>query len=62
MVNDLDEMIIAVNTYLKRPELHRSERRRMTEMVCGQIDGRCGERMAEALLDFARNRQGEMTL
>ena len=56
MVNDLDEMIMAVKTYLKHPELHREERRRMTEMVCGQIDGRCGERMAEALLDFAHNR------
>ena len=55
MANDLDEMISAVKTYLKHPELHREERRRMAEMVCGQIDGRCGERMAEALLDFAHH-------
>jgi CDP-glycerol glycerophosphotransferase (TagB/SpsB family) len=56
LVNDLEEMITAVKTYLERPELHHKERRRMAEMVCGQIDGRCGERMAQALLDFAHKR------
>jgi hypothetical protein len=54
MANDLDEMVVAVKTYLKHPELHREHRQRMAEFVCGRIDGRCGERMAEALLDFAR--------
>ena len=53
LVNDDAEMVEAVKTYLLNPGLHREERRRMAEMVCGFLDGRCGERMVDAILDFA---------
>lgn len=53
LVNDLEEMVEAVKTYLAKPELHREKRRWIVEYVCGYADGRCGERMAEAILDFA---------
>lgn len=46
------ETLEAVQTYLKHPELHRERRRWMAEFVCGYLDGRCGERMAESLLEF----------
>jgi|GEM_PF-849561 len=52
LVNNYDEMVLAIKTYLKTPELHREERRWITKYVCGFVDGRCGERMAEAVLDF----------
>lgn len=48
------EMVEAVRTYLLHPELHRAERRKIAEMVCGYLDGRCGERMARSVLEFAR--------
>ena len=53
LVNDHEEMVTAIQTYLQRPELHREKRRWITEYVCGYVDGRCGERMAHAVLDFA---------
>ncbi|MDX2041245.1 MAG: CDP-glycerol glycerophosphotransferase family protein [Acidobacteriota bacterium] len=46
------ETLEAVQAYLKHPELHRERRRWMAEFVCGFLDGRCGERMAESLLEF----------
>lgn len=56
LVNDTDEMVHAVRTYLAHPELHREKRRWVAETVCGHLDGRCGERLARALLDFAERR------
>ncbi len=57
LVNDPDELVAAVKTYLAHPELHRAERRWIAEYVCGYLDGRCGRRMAEAVLEFvARQR------
>ena len=55
LVNNVDEMIHAVRTYLEQPELHRDRRRWIAEYVCGYLDGRCGERMAEAILNFLEN-------
>jgi hypothetical protein len=52
LVNDVDEMVEAIETYLRRPELHRENRRWIAEYVCGYLDGGCGERMAGAVLDF----------
>jgi len=52
LVNNFDEMVEAIKTYLAHPELHRDERRRMAEYVCGFLDGKCGERMADAILHF----------
>lgn len=54
LVNNSEEMFEAVKTYLRHPELHREKRRWIAEYVCGYVDGRCGERMAEAVLDFAQ--------
>jgi CDP-glycerol glycerophosphotransferase (TagB/SpsB family) len=53
LVNNPDETVAAVKGYLAHPELHRDARRWIAEYVCGYLDGRCGERMAQALLDFA---------
>lgn len=53
LVNDLEELVEAVRTYLANPELHREQRRSMVEHVCGFTDGKCGERMADAILDLA---------
>ena len=62
LVNDCAEMIEAVRTYLRQPELHREQRRWMAEFVVGHLDGRAGERMAEAVLDFAqRAPRGQQT-
>lgn len=52
LANNPDELVEAVKTYLIHPELHREKRRWMTEYVCGYLDGRCGERMAAAILTF----------
>jgi CDP-glycerol glycerophosphotransferase (TagB/SpsB family) len=56
LVNNPDEMVDAVKAYLGDPGLHREKRRWIAEYVCQYLDGRCGERMAEAVLDFAQNR------
>lgn len=55
LVNDMDEVVHAVREYLVHPEQHREKRRWMAEYVCGHIDGKCGERIAQAILDFAEN-------
>jgi hypothetical protein len=57
LVNDLDEMVHAVREYLRKPELHREERRWMAEYVCGFVDGRCHERFAQAVLAFVATRR-----
>jgi len=56
LVNNSEEMVAAVREYLRHPELHRERRRWMAEYVCGYLDGRCGERTAEAILDFCKQR------
>ena len=56
IVKSNEEMVEAVGAYLKDPSLHRQKRRWIAEHVCGYIDGRCGERMAEAMVDFASQR------
>ena len=55
LAGDPEEMVAAVRTYLAQPALHRERRRWIAEYVCGYLDGRCGERMAEAVLDFVHN-------
>jgi CDP-glycerol glycerophosphotransferase (TagB/SpsB family) len=54
LVEDYDQLVHAVRTYLERPELHREQRKWIAEFVCGFTDGCCGERLADAILDFAR--------
>ncbi len=59
LVNDYDEMKEAVLTYLKKPSLHRKQRKWIADYVCGFLDGKCGERMATAIKDFSElSRQG----
>ena len=60
LVNDFDEMVEAVKTYLREPELHSEKRKWVAEYVCGYVDGRCGERMAKAIHDFAVLTQKKM--
>jgi hypothetical protein len=50
------ETLEAVRAYLAHPELHRERRRWIAEYVCGYTDGRCGERLAEAILAFTQRR------
>lgn len=56
LVNNHEEMVEAIKTYLSHPELHREKRRWITEFVCEHTDGRCGERMAQAVADFIHTR------
>ena len=55
LVKDFDETAHAVKTYLRNPTLHQAKRRWITEYVCQYLDGRCGQRMAEAIVDFTRS-------
>lgn len=52
LVDNFDELIYAVKMYLKNPSLHQEKRRWIAKYVCGYLDGKCGERMADAILDF----------
>ena len=52
LVGSVEEMVHAVRTYLAQPELHREQRRWIVQHVCQYADGRCGERMAAAVLEF----------
>lgn len=53
LVGSMEEMVGAVRAYLRQPEMHRDRRRWIAEHVCGFVDGKCGERMALAIRDFA---------
>lgn len=53
LVDDQAQMLDAVRRYLADPALHRTERRWIVRHVCQYDDGRCGVRMADAILDFA---------
>jgi hypothetical protein len=53
LVENPQEMIEAVRTYLRFPDLHRNQRRWIVQHVCGFADGHNGRRLAEAILDFA---------
>jgi len=54
MVDNLEEMVEAVKGYLADPRLHSEGRKWVAEFVCEYLDGLCGERMARAVMDFAR--------
>jgi hypothetical protein len=45
-------VVEGIRAYLRNPGLHREARGKMAEFVCGHLDGRCGERMAEAVLQM----------
>lgn len=63
LVENFDEMTHAVKTYLKNPTLHQAKRKWIARYVCGFLDGRCGERMADSISKFAGldNDKGETT-
>ncbi len=52
LASDMDQIVEAVRKYLKDPSLHRERRRWIVEYVCGYIDGRSGERMAQAVVEL----------
>jgi hypothetical protein len=52
LVNNFNETATAVKNYLQNPALHQEKRRWIVEYVCGQLDGKCGERMANAITEF----------
>lgn len=56
LVNNFDEMVDAIKTYLQHPELHREKRRWIAEYVCGHLDGKNSGRMADAIVDFVSNK------
>jgi hypothetical protein len=58
LVNSLPEMLEAVRGYLAQPDLHRDARRWIAEYVCGFTDGHSGERVAQAIADFAQRHVG----
>ncbi len=47
------ELVDQLNAYLTDPSLHREGRRRLVEYICGTVDGRAGERIADALADLS---------
>ena len=53
LVNNDNELSQAVKGYLRNPEKHREGRQWIVNHVCEHADGRCGERMAKAVIDFA---------
>jgi len=60
LVESMEELVHAVRTYLANPTLHAAERDAMARYVCGLIDGHCGERAADAIIDFAeRQKRGK---
>lgn len=56
LVHSLDEMVAAIRLYLSNPMLDTEKRRRIAQHVCGFVDGHCGARLAEAVLDFVKRR------
>ena len=60
-VRSSEELCEAMRTYLEQPELHRQGRQSIVEHVCGNVDGRAGEKMAagiQEILSFARRTNG----
>jgi CDP-glycerol glycerophosphotransferase (TagB/SpsB family) len=56
LVDSPAQMIDAIRGYLAQPELHRAGRRWITQYVCGFTDGRSGERVTNAILEFVAKR------
>lgn len=54
VVSDPRELIDAVRRYLDQPQLHSRERRQFAEQECTFLDGRCSERLADLIDNFAR--------
>jgi hypothetical protein len=61
LASDPEQVVHAIRTYLSDPSLHRAERKRMAEYVCGFTDGRSGSRLSEAVVDFSRRLSATQT-
>lgn len=55
-VHNYDEMVEAVNGYIKNPSLHHEGRKKIAEFVCNYTDGKSGMRYAEAITDFVNSK------
>lgn len=53
--NNYEEVSEGIQTYLRTPEVHQEGREKMIAFVCEFADGRCGERMANAILNFPQS-------
>jgi hypothetical protein len=53
LAQTMDDVVVGVETYLRRPELHREGRKAIVRHVCGESDGRAGERFGRAVLTEA---------
>ncbi len=53
LVNDFEEMTTAIKVYLQSPQKDAERRKWIAEYVCGFLDGKCSDRMANAIQDFA---------
>lgn len=58
LVNNMEELISAVNFYLKDPGLHRAQRQWIVQHVCGDVDGLAGKRMAQAVTEVLQKHTG----
>lgn len=56
LVQSPDELLTAINTYLAHPETHRAGRQRVVAEFCQFTDGRSGERIGRAIIEFVRDR------
>ncbi|MGB7201857.1 MAG: hypothetical protein WBD16_06265 [Pyrinomonadaceae bacterium] len=54
LVNTPEEMVRAIKDYLANPTLDHEGRKRIVSRVCGYADGKCANRMSQAIWDFAR--------
>ncbi len=52
LIKNFDELTVAVKSYLQNSSLHRAQRKQIVRYVCEYIDGRCAERMAQAIVEF----------
>jgi hypothetical protein len=52
MVRSADELINAINAYLLNPSMRREGRRKIVQELCGQVDGKAGERVGHFILDI----------
>jgi len=55
VVKSEDELIQAINEYLRNPELHKEGRRKIVETQCQYTDGKSGERIAKMILSYLRS-------
>lgn len=51
-VRSREELVKAINQYLENPELNTAGRRAIVKQQCGFTDGKSGERVAQAILDY----------